>query len=445
MFQLHDKTRRRICLAGFCLLCIAPTLGAAAWCISRHLPWIAQNEAKSLGRQLGLEVHIAGLENIRPGVVLYDGFELADPETNQCLLRCRKLEVQWKTIADPQGGNKSTLDLTAIQPEIEMAKLQDLGWLLQRAMQGQTSIPGVSIHVAATELTLRAGPNSQTLTDVDGRLNYPTGGVEAVALFHLAGVETSNPVKIRMVRDRRTIPPISGFELDTAGGNLPCDLLAPGLPGLGSLGSRSRFCGCIGAIQDPNEHAAGNWSGEVTGQLLGIDLGQLVSDRFPHKLSGTADVTIKIAKFQHGRLNAATGSVVGGPGVIGRSLLQAAVKHMQFSTGADLDLLRDQVPYNRLALELFMDDRGLWIEGRCPSAQSGVIMTNERLCLLAAPAPQFQPATALIKTLVPESTVQVPATNQTDWLVAHLSMPQAVTPQTREAALPPPTVRLRKE
>ena len=321
------------------------------------------------------------------------------------------------------------LVLQASQPEIELARLQELGQLLQRAMQGRTGSPAVNLHVTAGELTLRAGANSQTLTGVDGCLNNPTGGVEAIVLFHLAGVEASNPVKIRLVRDRRTLPPTSGFELDTGGGALPCDLLSVGLPELGALGSRSRFRGYIWANQDPNEHTVDNWSGEATGQLLGIDLGQLVSDRFPHKLSGAADVTITTARFSHGRLEEATGTIVAGPGVVSRSLLQAAVKHMQFGTGVDLDLLNDQVPYNRLALDLLMDSRGLRIEGRCSSPQSGIVMTNDRLCLLAAPASQSQPVTALIKTLVPESTVQVPATDQTDWLVTHLPMPQAVAPQ----------------
>jgi hypothetical protein len=222
-------------------------------------------------------------------------------------------------------------------------------------------------------------------------------------------------------------------------------MLAAGLPELGTLGSRCRFRGYIYANQDSGRHPIDNWSGGVTGQFTGVDLDRLVTDHFPHKLSGAADVDIKTAKFHHNRLEAATGTIVGGPGVISRSLLQAAVKHMQFSSGVELELLRDQVPYNRLALDLFMDSRGLRIDGRCSSPQSGIVMTNDRLCLLAAPAAQYQPATALIKTLVPESTVQVPATNQTDWLVTHLLMPQAVAPQTREAALPSATVRLRKE
>jgi hypothetical protein len=445
MFQLHDKTRRRISLAGFCLFCVAPTLVVAAWCAMRHLPWAAEDEAKSLGRQLGLEVHVARLKNLRPGVVLYEGFELADPETSQCLLRCRVLEVQWKTIVESKRGGKPMLLLLASQPEIETAGLRQLGLLLQRVMQGQTGQPGVDLRIAAGELTLRAGINSQTLSGVEGSLNNPPGGVEAIVAFRLAGVETPDPVKIRMVRDRRTTPPASGFELYTGGGELPCDLLAAGLSELGAFGSRSRFRGYIWANQDPGEPTIDNWSGEIRGQLLGIDLDQLVSERFPHKLSGAADVSIQNARFQHGRLEEASGTIAAGPGVVGRSLLQAAVKHLQFSSGADLDLLRDQVPYDRLALSVVLNGRGLQIAGQCSSPQSGIVMTDQRLCLLAAPAAQPQPAASLIQTLAPESTVQVPATSQTDWLVTHLPMPQAAARQTREAALPSPQLRLQKK
>jgi hypothetical protein len=446
MFQLHDKTRRRICLAGFFLFCVAPTLGAAFWCAMRHLPWTAQEEAKCLGRQLGLEVRLAGLKNLRPGAVLYEGFELADPETNHCLLRCRMLEVQWKTYADGQGGGKPTLVLLASQAEIETAGLRQLGELLQRVMQGQTGPTAVDLRITAGELTLRAGANSQTLTGVEGSMDYPPGGVQAIAAFRLAGIDMTEPVKIRVVRNRQTTPPASGFELDTGSGELPCDLLAAGLPELGTLGSRCRFRGYIWANQDPGERAIDNWSGEVTGQLLGVDLDRLVGEHFPHKLSGAADVTIQTARFHHGRLEQARGTVVAGPGVVGRSLLQAAVKHLHFSSGANLDFLGEQVPYDRLALDMVLDGAGLRITGQCPSARSGAVMTTDRqLCLLAATEAQSQPVAAFIQTLAPESAVQVPAAYQTDWLITHLPMPQAVAPQTREASLPSTHLRLRQE
>ncbi len=72
-------------------------------------------------------------------------------------------------------------------------------------------------------------------------------------------------------------------------------------------------------------------------------------------------------------------------------------------------------------------------------------MTDRRLCLLAAPDTRSRPVATFIQTLVPESMVQVPATDQTDWLVAHLPMPPAVAPQTREASAPSANLKLRRE
>jgi hypothetical protein len=445
MFRLHDKTRRRFCLAGFFLFCVAPTLGAAAWCAMRHMPWTAVEEAKALGRQLGLEVRLAGLKNLRPGVVLYEDFELADPETGQCLFHSRQLEVQWTTTTDGSGGGKPAIALIASQPEIESAGLRQLGSLLQRAMQGQTGRPAADLKVSAKELTLRAGTNSQTFTGVEGCLDNPPGGVQAIVSFRIPGIDMPEPIKIRAVRNRQTSPPASGFELSTGDGCLPCDLLAAGLPELGELGSRCRFRGYIYANQDSGRQGIDKWSGEVIGQLLGVDLDRLVTDHFPHKLSGAADVTIQSARFSHGRLEQATSTILAGPGVVSRSLLQATVKHLQFKSGADLDLLGDQVPYDRMALDLFMDGQGLRIAGQCASANSGIVMTDRRLCLLAAPDARSRPVAAFIQTLVPESMVQVPATDQTDWLVAHLPLPPAVAPQTREATLPPANLKLRRE
>ena len=442
---MHDKTRRWFCLAGFFLFCVAPTLGAAAWCAMRHMPWTAQDEAKTLGRQLGLEVHLAGLKNLRPGVVLYEDFELADPETGQCLFRSRLLEVQWNTITDGSGTGNPLLVLSASQPEIESAGLRQLGSLLQRAMQGQTGRPAANLRISARELTLRAGKNSQTFNGLEGSLDNPPGGVQAIVSFRIPGIEMPEPVKIRAVRNRQTSPPASGFELSTGDGCLPCDLLAVGLPELGALGSRCCFRGYIWANQDSGSQRIDNWSGEVTGQLTGVDLDRLVTDHFPHKLSGAADMTIQSARFSHGRIEQAAGTVMAGPGVVSCSLLQAAVKHLQFTSGADLDLLADQVAYDRLALELFMDGRGLWIAGQCSPGQKGVVMTDHRLCLLAAPDTQSRPVAAFIQTLASENMVQVPVTDQTDWLVAHLPLPPAVAPQTREATLPPANLKLRRE
>ena len=256
---------------------------------------------------------------------------------------------------------KPTLVMQASQPEIEAAGLRQLGSVLQRAMQGQTGRPAVDLRVSAKELTLRAGPGSQTFTGVEGSFDNPPGGVQAIVSFRIPGIDMPEPVKIRAVRNRQTSPPSSGFELSTGDGCLPCDLLAAGLPELGGLVAMPVSRLYQGQSRTPALRRAIIGRAKLSGQLLGVDLDRLVSDHFPHKLSGAADVTINTARFLHGRLEQASGTIIAGPGVVSRSLLLSAARHLPFTTGRgiDLDLLADLVPYDRIALDLFNGRQGL--------------------------------------------------------------------------------------
>ncbi len=93
MFQLHDKTRRRMCVAAFLTLGVLPALLVGGWCWSRHTPGCVLAEAERLSRQLGLKVTVGGLKHLRPGAVLYEQLEASDPETGRTIFRCRLLEV----------------------------------------------------------------------------------------------------------------------------------------------------------------------------------------------------------------------------------------------------------------------------------------------------------------------------------------------------------------
>ncbi len=217
----------------------------------RHLPWTAQSEAERLGSQLGLEVRLGGLKYLRPGVVLYEGFELADPETSQLLLRCRLLEVQGRKIFDSQGNGKPLLALTAWQPEIEISGLNQLGGLLQRIMHKQTGCYADDLRITAGELTLQAGANSQTLGNVEGTLDNLPGGVQAMVSFRLAGKDTLEPIKIRVVRNRQSAPPVSGFEVHTGGGEVACELLARDFLNLAHLVRSADFAVIFGPIKIP--------------------------------------------------------------------------------------------------------------------------------------------------------------------------------------------------
>lgn len=444
-FRLHDKTRRRICIASFLLLGALPTLCASAWCIGRHLPSCVRAESRELALQLGLDVKLERVSYVRPGAVLYHGVELADPETGQILLRSRLLEIVNGRETDEHGQPQPMLTLTASQPQIDAAAIPRVWRWLQTLMTGQLSRTKTLVQLSAPELTLQAAAGAQTLTNLEGLVENLPGGTHAQLHFRLVGADTPEPARIRLVRNRQVSPPASGFELYTGGGELPCNVLAMAMAELKPLGPRCRFRGYIWANESPD-----GWEGEVTGQLVDLDLGSLVTDHFPHHMSGAGELTVQSARFRQGRLDEGSGLLVAGPGTIDRSLLAAAVEHLGLQPASDLlprpntlrpDPEEDQqagplVPYQQLALSVTLDSQGLRIRGRCTDSEPGVVLSDGRHRMLSEPKGRPRPVAALVQTLVPQSVVQVPASRQTDWLLRHLPIPAVVSPTTAETARP---------
>jgi len=435
MFQLHDKTRRRIGLAAFVLAGVLPLLLVGGWCLNRHLPGCAQAEADALGRQLGLVVKLEAVRHLRPGVVLYDGIELADPETGQTIFRSRCLEVAWRQQADGQGKLRPTLSVIASQPEVETAAI-DLVWRwMQRLLESSPGRCDANVQLSADAVTLRADDRSQTMTDVAGLMETLPGRTSVQLDFRLVGADTPEPAGIRIVRNREASPPESRFELSTGDGELPCSVLALAIGELKPLGPRCRFRGQVWANETPD-----GWEGEVAGQLVELDLGSLITDHFPHRLSGIGKATIQSAHFRRGRLEECSGILAAERGTIGRSLLAAAVDRLGLVAGAAPLPPDERIAYQELAMSVVFDANGLRLRGLCTTAEPGTILSDGRKRLLGEPSRGPQPMAALVQTLVPQSTVQVPASRQTDWLLRHLPVPDVLPPPGAEAV--PPTARL---
>jgi hypothetical protein len=429
-------------LAAFWLLGVGPALLAGGWCVSRNLPGRVQAEADVLGRQLGLKVTLGGLTYLRPGVTLYERVEASDPETGKPLFRCRLLETNWQPRNDAAGQRQTVVALTVSQGEVETGALPQIWQCLQRSMKRPPGSIDADVRLSAADLTLCGPRNPQTLTDVEGLLETLPSGTHAQLHFRLVGADTPEPVCIRLFRNRQTSPPEEGFELCTGGGQLPCSVLAMGLSELGPLGPRARFRGRIWANETPD-----GWEAEIAGQLVELDLGSLVGDHFPHRLSGVGQATIQRARLRRGRLEEANATLVAGPGTVDRLLLAAAVNCLELSAPPDvLSLLSrqgasggDRIAYEQLAMAAALDAQGLRLQGRCAAVEPGTILCDARGRLLGEPPANPQPVAELVRMLVPQSAVQVPASRQTDWLLQHLPVPDL-------APLPggePPTAHLR--
>ncbi len=209
--------------------------------------------------------------------------------------------------------------------------------------------------------------------------------------------------------------------MKTGSVDLPCSLLVVPMGIKNQLGERARFRGSISVIETPD-----GWNGELAGEFKDVDLQAIVSEQFPHQLSGTADITIELARFEQGRLMEARGTLIAGPGTISQSLLQSAAHNLQL-TGTATDLDRAIVPYDQFAVSFTIDSSGLVLGGLCDGAKATIIRRGE-MALLAESGTSRRPLVALVRTLVPLSELQVPATRESNWLIDHLPVPSVMPP-----------------
>ncbi|HKD35665.1 MAG TPA: hypothetical protein VKB78_02665, partial [Pirellulales bacterium] len=318
---------------------------------------------------------LAGVTYPRPGVSLYNGVEVADPETSAPLARMRFLEV---------AENSSATAIVPSQPVIDAAQLGRI-WqaVSERLRQAESGQP--PIRLAAREATLEwsngsaGGGDSQTITDVLVELLVKSeNGRESTATvnFRLAGGEAAEPVRLRYSRraeqDQKTAKSpnnvITRLELDTGGASIPLSMLAIPFGIVNRLGSGAKFRGSLWASDSGD-----GWNGELTGVFTDIDLQTAITEQFPHHLDGTATLTIARGRFYRGRLEEARGSFAAREGVIGQSLLSAAARHLQLAGtagGASNDAL---VRFDQMAFSFEVDSSGLVIHGQCDGLPGTIV------------------------------------------------------------------------
>ena len=270
--------------------------------------------------------------------------------------------------------------MIASQPEVETAAIGRVWQWLQRLLENSPGRPPANVQISADAVTLRADGGSQTMTEVAALLETLPGRSSAQIDFRLVGAETPEPACIRVVRSREVSPPASRFELSTGDGELPCSVLALAIDELKPLGPRCRFHGQVWASETPD-----GWEGEVAGQLAELDFGSLISDHFPHHLSGIGRATITSARFRRSRLEECCGVVAAERGTIGRSLLAAAVDRLGLVPGPAPLPPGNRVAYEELAMSIVLHANGLRLRGLCGTAEPGTILSDGRNRLLGEP------------------------------------------------------------
>lgn len=427
---MHRATRVLLCRLGFVVLCLLPTLGVSGWIISRSWGGGAARKAaweRELTSRLGLVVDVAEVSYPGPHTARLDDVRLLNPETLRLVAAARTIEVTraasgWLVESSPA--------------KLELAELGQVARAIEERLLRGPMASRTSVEWSPCEITLTSG-QPLTLRGVSGQYAADALKAELMIAFHLP--EAADPIqgaKLQAIR-RRGPTPATTWQLDTGGTPLPCHLASGLLPGVNCLGNECLFAGRAVVM----DSAAGQ-GGTLAGEFLAVDLDALVTERFPHRLSGRATLRIDQAVLDRGKLVELRGRLEAKGGAIGPPLLAAAQEHLQLSVlaGAADASPGAAIPLDQLSFGFHLAGDALSISGDADSQQGGIVMSGPAGPLLLAPLNHAVPAVSLLRTLLPAREFQVPATRQTAALIDLLPVPDLdVSRETPYAAEHTPT------
>lgn len=410
MFPLTRPNRQAVATIALVVLTVLPTayVISTAWKISR--PGHRREVETQLGQVLGLQVSLEAVRYPRPGEVVYQGVVLRQEEPRRKgLVELARAKSLWLR----RGDRELTLETEGLTVRAESPRMAmtQIGALLQRS--GDATYDRVSLSAPTCDLDLGAGVPTYRLREVVGNFLADRAAPNVRASYRVVGPGSSTRCELTLTRDRKTEPVRTTLAFKTMEGlPLPARVLDPFIDTVGWLGPDARVDGSLTLRQD----GAKDWEAEFQGNLLDIDLSELVSRRFPsHRLRGKARLSVSQARWaerpgQGFGWVEAQGELNAGPGLIGFGLLRALNTEMQFriapkvartvSTGhVDLD-------FRALAFTFAMTGDG---EIRVGGSLGNEFADNVVIAGPAAPMAYAPEGAAnvrgLIKTLVPVTAI----------------------------------------
>jgi len=420
MFAMQRSTRILLCRIGFVLLCVLPTTVVAGWIVSRGAGgYSAAQKAeweRELTSRLGLIVEIGEVSYPSPQVVRLHDFKLLAAETREPIGDAAFIEVE---------KNAESSTVAAHLLTIEANELAALGRTLeQRLLRSQTPL---HIRWQPCDVTLRHGQQGQTLTQLNGSLHCAAEAGSLDLKFRLPGQVSGDPIRLHVLRTRKAPQPETAWRLETSESSLSCSLAAAIAPAFARFGKDCEFRGNVRVVQSAAES-----SGELSGTFERVDLDALVTEHFPHQLSGLATVAIDRALLARGKLIDVRGSVQIQHGELSPSLIAAAQEHLGLEVNTELagNPPAAAIPFDNLALRFHLSGESLTLT-------EGVLVANSNGAVLTAPPNHSSTGANLLRMLLPDSEYQVPATRQTSALVRLLPLPNvAHAPRAAPAHTP---------
>ncbi|HEV7279744.1 MAG TPA: hypothetical protein VGN57_05975 [Pirellulaceae bacterium] len=372
----------------------------------------------------GYSLAFDSLSEPRPGCVLLSGVRLVDPETGEVALSALTAEIE---------SNGTDVGVSLSDATFDSPRFGDFRKLSEEALSRFAGdVPGTvwielgSVSFDAVERDAGIDLPAETLRDVTVRLRR-TGATEGSRQcdlrieFRRSDRPEAERAEISLERHSEGGIVRSLWRIDTKKDGLPCTFLARWMPELATLGPDAEFRGAA-TLADEGEGLAG----EAGGVFQKVDLHSLVTARFPHKLSGRAEVTIHSCRWKAGRLESLAAGIAAGEGTVGRSLVESFRNslgcRMRPNTG--LSEISPYFSFRELKIGFELTDEGrLRLAGLLQP--TGTILQGEEGPILSEGKREYVPVSRLVYALAPQSDVQVPATDATRTLIDWLPLPEA--------------------
>jgi hypothetical protein len=435
---MPTSKRILLCRLGVVLFCVLPTLSVFGWALMQTtlgLGLASKSDWESeLSTELGLAVEIETVAYAPGAIARLHLVRLFDPETRALIGQVHDIDIT--AAASGWIIKPSQLELEANQLAVVLRALQRHP--LQKTIGSRSGGNPRLIRLLPCDVVIRREDQSETLREFHCQWSAADSGAELQGEFQIAE-RSATPIQFSLIRSKHSPQRELEWRCDTHAAALPCRLLVDVWPALRRLGNECTFAGQV-------RFAAGvALSGQLSGTFHQLDCDTLISEHFPHQLSGLATCHVDQLRIKQGKVIEIRGALEAQDGSLSSSLLAAAAEHLGLEAFPEAPSERPNtaIAFRRLAIGFHLDGENLKLAAVGPT-QKGVLIANASGPLLTAPPDHRAPTLGLVRTLLPANEYQVPATRQTAALVSLLPLPDVARSPTATTAhtptrLAPPT------
>lgn len=403
--MIRLRTQKLLARGLFLFLGILPLLATVTWASLRNWQESADKLCDRWSRQLGLNVQLDSVGHPFPGVMRLDGLRAVDPESGQPVLLGSSVTIFHK--------NRTTR-LDCRELTLQASHLPELWELLFERILRQPGVWGNSIDIIAPELKLLGAACKSPLLQARLQVESLSAGREANLRIDWQKGLAPSTARILRRRQQKEQGKVS-VRIETGPQSVPCQFFPWPLDWLRKFGANAAFQGLVWIDNVPLQPRV-----ELTGHVTKVDLQESLGQFLTVDTSGYVDLLVHTLLFENGRIRQLDAQVRGGPITMEREL----VTNFANEVGASLDIFNDSGKTFRFDVVHFglrLDDGGLYLQETADERETTKFLAGSD-AKLSVPYNQPVATTALIKAIVPDSSLMLPINSTSELLIRKLPL-----------------------